>query len=139
MDGVKKARIECCHECEHRISKHSEYAGAHGYSVFCTYGGERVELHDKYMEGPDSNCPLGRWSGLASAGPTDPEEWKAWNQKKNKDRIRREKKPKLVNALSAVAQEKDISADFETTLAVLVATGHCPVWLAEEILDERGD
>jgi len=68
MDGTKLARIRRCSRCAHRFSKHADFAGPHGYAKFCGFGGTgeryRIELHDDYMEGPDSNCPAGYWADL---------------------------------------------------------------------------
>jgi len=66
MDGLKLARIRCCHACRFRIQKHADFAGPHGYSIFCCFHGSEppAELHDAYMEGPDENCPCGYWKDL---------------------------------------------------------------------------
>lgn len=137
MDGRKKARIERCKRCRHRVDKHEKHAGPHGYSRFCAApDGPPIELHDGYMEGPDDNCPKGYWAGLQRIGPEDPQEWKRWNRERNREARRSRQKPNLKETVSQIADSPDINADAEAALAVLVAAGAAPPWLAEEIRNE---
>jgi len=138
MNGRKKARIERCSRCRMRVTRHESHAGPHGYSRFCGAEDSPIELHDSYMEGPDSNCPLGYWSGLDPVGPMDPQEWEEWNRTQVRDRVRQFRKPELKNRVQKIADLADIRADVETALAVLVAAGAVPGWLADEIEKELG-
>lgn len=136
MDGIKKARIACCHRCKHRIQKHADHGGPHGYSIFCAaVTGSWIELHDAYMEGPEGNCPAGKWAGLDPVGPTDPEEWAEWNRKRqHKARIDsqgRGVQPVLEAALRGLPIE-----DVETRLEVPVRAGILEPEVAAEIADK---
>lgn len=136
MNGRKKARIERCGRCRQRFTRHEKHAGPHGYSRFCGAEDRPIELHDSYMEGPDSNCPLGYWADLEPVGPMDPEKWKRWNRGRRRDRARQTRKPGLKDRVRQIADSADIRADAETALAVLVAAGAAPGWLADEIKSE---
>ena len=137
MDGIKKARIECCRRCPHRADRHADHAGPHGYSRFCLAPADGpIELHDEFMEGPDSSCPRDRWAGLEPMGPEDPAEWEDWNRRRNRERVRQKRKPELKQKLRRVEKSGKIPVDARTALAVLVAAGAVRGWLADEIEKE---
>lgn len=137
MATQKQARRRCCRGCRSVMWRSPRFSGPHGYSRFCTAGdGRRIELHDAYMEGPDSNCPRGKWAGLEPDGPLDPEEWDRWNRERNRQQRRQKQKPKLRRAVVRIGKSQDIAADRRTALAVLVAAGKVPAWLAEELDEE---
>jgi len=63
--GTKLARIRRCHVCPLRITTFPELRK---FSEFCTAPGfdpeRRLTLDDAFLEGAESNCPLGYWRGL---------------------------------------------------------------------------
>ena len=162
MNGIKFARLRCCAGCPHRIDVAPPEKGPNGYPRFCTApDGDPVELHDDYMEGPDSNCLAGHWAERISVsavghaerqcwrfedaatqdcGPAeDPDAFGRWNTRQNRDHRRREHKPGLKSAVQAIADDANIDADITTALAVLTAAGAVPGWMADEIRNELGN
>ena len=110
MNGVKKARINCCHRCRYRVQKHASQAGPHGFSIFCTACERGLqEIHDGFVDGPAENCPMGFWKDLDPEGPVDPEEWRKWHEeqecKKRRDQQRQTVKPLVSKALEGQDQE----------------------------------
>lgn len=160
MNGVKNARIQICDRCPHRNQKHEIRAGDGGFARYCEATGELIELHDTYLEGPDSNCPEGHWADRVSirsdghaqrqcwpeedrtvedCGPSDdPETFDRWDTEQTREMHRKKDKPDIKQTIRDIAQSKDIDADAMTALAVLTAAGAVPGWMAEEIRDEMG-
>lgn len=153
MDGLLLARYRTCQECLHRISRHERFTGPEDFSSeFCAHGDTERELSQTFMEGPDGNCPIDRWADRISenvdghavrvdkdhrrqdCGPArNSEAWDEWNKKRQRENRREKLKPRLHRAVAKVAQSKKIPADRRTALAVLVAAGRVPTWLAEEL------
>jgi len=128
MDGTKLARRRTCHECPHRATRHA--------SVWpwprCTYGGgEGVELTDEFLEGPATNCPLGKWHELA---PVDVEAEARAAEEAGRRRLRQALKPLVVGALAALRAGLSRPA----YLVREVRSGRLPRWLAEELAAEDG-
>ncbi len=159
MNGRKLARIRCCRLCRHRIDVAPPNHGPNGYPRFCTApDGDPIEIHDSYVEGPDSNCPEGHWAERVSidanghavrqcwpheeadtqdCGPADDAEaFSRWNREQGREMRRKKDKPKIRQTVRRIAKSKDIDADAVTVLAVLTAAGKVPGWMADEIRDE---
>ena len=64
MTGEKKARIGRCARCEHRLNSPGWSWPRCAGSGYDSGNLPRIELNDQYMEGADSNCPKGHWTGL---------------------------------------------------------------------------
>ena len=136
MNGTKQARIQCCNRCGHRVQCNEQRSGPHGFAVFCAaLNGPLQELHDDYMEGPESNCPAGKWADLEPIGPTDPDEWRKWSQdREHANAVERQRgtlKPALKRALDGQPIE-----DVDDCLEDLVRRGDVLPEIAAEIGDE---
>lgn len=137
MNGRKKARSLCCHQCWHRDQKHERHSGPGGFARYCDGGeGGAIEIDDSFLEGPVANCPQDKWTDLDPVGPLDAQEWEAWNEQRNREKVRERRNPRLKQTLHSIEASEPIPADARTALAVLVAAGAVPGWLAEEIDQE---
>ncbi len=63
MTGIKQARIRACHGCEYRYTRHAKYMDWPHCDGWPAAGD--LELDNEFMEGPDDNCPRGKWAHLA--------------------------------------------------------------------------
>jgi hypothetical protein len=128
MDETKLSRIRRCRECEHFISRPSQFAGANGFSAFCTYKSVAQELHDAYMEGPDENCLAGYWTGLA---PIDLADEREANKQRKLANQRANMAPLVQTQLEGHTQ-----VEIDGMLDVLVALQVLEPEIAVEISDE---
>lgn len=141
MDGKKKARINRCTKCEHCVMRSSRFAGPHGFAKFCTAEAGKgspnrwQELHDDFMEGPDDNCPMGYWTGLAPKGPVDPAKYQQSLEEKRKERIREQSVPQVQRIMESELSDTDLTPD--AVLQAAVALNVIPAWAAQEIRDKR--
>ena len=150
MNGLKKARIMRCSHCRFVRWKGVGFAGPNQYRKFCLAGSSETELSDNYMDGPLSNCPVGYWredieqdgshvrvqlpeQGEIPCGPADSAAWNEWRRERGREKARREQKPRIAGTVREIGASNTIPADAQTALAVLVAAGHVPGWLAGEI------
>lgn len=125
MDGTKQARINRCHTCPHRCTRHANFwAWPH-----CTHGGGDLELSDEFME--TGECPAGYWSGLT---PVNMEAEAAAQEQRRLEYQRENVKP----ALKVLLDKYSERAQKETVLLTAVGLGAIDIVLAEEIGREEG-
>jgi len=127
MNGIKLARIRRCARCEFNRN-----TGAWPWPKCCfsdRTGETGAPLRDDaFMEGPDENCPAGRWAGLE---PVDMEAV-AREQKRRKLQGQRERlKPLVLERLRGRSQEH-----VDDVLETLSALGALEPEIAVEISDE---
>ena len=157
--GIMLARVRLCGRCPHRVDKHASTVGPGEHSRFCTGGdGGLIQLGQEYMEGPDSNCPLGYWADRVrvnadghaerqcwphedaetdDCGPArDSAAFREWNMEQNREHRRQKDKPGIKKTVKQIGDSPEIKADAETALAVLVAAGGVPGWMADKIAQE---
>lgn len=128
MDAIKMSRIHRCRECEDFISKPAQFAGPNGFSAFCTYGDQKGELDDAFMEGPDGNCPAEYWTGLE---PVDLEAQTRETRERRLNAQRQHIKPIIKERLEAHPP-----VQIDDMLEILTAVGTIDPEIAVEISDE---
>ncbi len=127
MDGIKLARINRCHTCPHRHTRHETvWAWPH-----CDWRGGDLELDDGFMEGPDANCPSGFWQGLE---PVDMEAERKEAEEAALEVERERCKPLLTLALAKITGP-EVQGDF---LVEAVAGGMVSQVVAKEAAQEEG-
>lgn len=141
MDGVKQARILRCKRCKRVVWYGENFGGpVDNMRRHCNAFDEPQELHNEFMEGPDSNCPLGHWMNLEPVGPVDSDEWKQWHREMRKEKERRRLKPAVRRSLNAIHNSDRLeNIGREEALAVIAACDiFLPDWLINELASEMG-
>lgn len=127
--GISLARRRICNTCEHRCALS---ARAHDlkWAEFCAHAGlDRREawsaLSLEFLEGPESNCSAGYWTGV---GPVDLTAEREQERLKKADSQADELTPVLQKALEGATKEK-----VQSTLDDLVGAGRIEPEAAAQI------
>ena len=132
MTGIKMARIRKCAGCEFNRN-----TGAWPWPRCCFHGESGAPDRDNaFMEGPEGNCPAGRWENLE---PVDLEAEQIRQEEMMQQRLRTELKPLLTACLGRLKEcnspyGEQMAAD---ALVEMTAQG-LPEWLALELTVELG-
>jgi len=127
MTGAKIARIKTCMKCRWWRAACADFWDW----PRCTEGGTERDLSDAFVEGPDANCPIGSWTGLA---PLDLDAEALDGRLSSYKNVRSVLRPIILHIYEGAAPLLD-KAKVPALLVAMVARDESPLWLAVELAD----